>query len=156
MHEYDAVGNVVATIDPGGHRTDYIRNQLNQVVRVLAPTLSTPSGNVRFATDTIYDANDNVTEIRVPNVDDQGVTQANAQFTTAYQYDILNRPTRVTREVDAASTVTEEYQYDANRNLTLVRSGEAVAGGATGSQTGTSHDERDLVLDVTGGAGGAV
>jgi len=153
-YEYDPVGNIVAVIDPGMHRTDYIRNQLNEVVRVLAPTLSTPSGSIRYQTDYIFDANGNVDSVRTANFDDQGALQANSVFTWDYEQDILNRITRIGREIDAITSAVTLYEYDASGNLVLTRSPEAVAGSPTGSQTAGTHDERDLPLDVIRGSGG--
>lgn len=159
-YEYDRVGNVTRATDPRGHDTQQVYNQLNQVVREISREVTT-GGGLRYEKDTFYDANDNVIRVDIQNVDDLGVLQTNTHFSTIYEYEILNFLTRRCEEVgsvgltlmdrDCASlpqsdSIVTEYQYDANRNRTLVRYGEATDGDQLTNEVQTLYDERDLVF----------
>ncbi len=151
-YEYDAVGNVVRMIDPRGSDTQFIVNQLDQVVRSISREIA-PGGGVRYQRDTFYDANNNVVRVDVQNVNDSGAVEANTHFTTTYQYDILNYLTRKIEEVDASRSIATEYAYDANRNRTLTRFGEATNGNQPTNVRRVLYDERDLTFQVVRGAG---
>jgi RHS repeat-associated protein len=150
--EYDAVGNAIRQIDPRGHDTQYVVNQLNQVVRETSREVTDGSG-IRYQQDTYYDANDNIVRWDVLNVDETGTVGPNPYWTTTIEYEILNRPVRITQEVDEGRNVVTEYQYDANRNQTLVRYGEAVNGHQPANVVLTLYDERDLVFRVVAAPG---
>lgn len=151
-YEYDAVGNVVRTVDPRGADTLRIVNQLNQVVRVLSrPT--DPNNPIRYETDTYYDENDNIVRIDVQNRDESGAIQPNTHFTTLHEYDILDRCVRTTEEVAPGQNIVTEYEYDAESNRTLIRSGEATAGRQPTNTVTTLYDERDLVFQEIRAAG---
>ncbi|MDC1287530.1 PKD domain-containing protein, partial [Gammaproteobacteria bacterium] len=155
QYEYDVVGNVVRLVDPRGNDTQYVVNQLDQTVR----RISRPVGNgltARYQQDTFYDANNNVIRHDIQNVDDQGNVSANAAFTTTYEYEILDEVTRVSREVDANKTIVEEYEYDANRNRTLTRTGEATNGNQPANVIQTLYDERDLPFRAVQAPGNAL
>jgi len=162
-YEYDAVGNVVRMIDPRGHDTLYTFNALNQIVRELSREVTTGSG-VRYEKLTWYDANDNVVRTDVENRDETGALQSNTHFSTLTEYEILNRPTQLVQEkgsANLASTVLRyddipvparpqfvltEFQYDANRNPTLLCSPEAVNGNQPANQVQKLYDERGLLF----------
>ena len=148
-YEYDSVGHVVRKIDPRGNDTLYTVNALDQVVSERSP----PIAGQRIETLSTYDANDNLVQRDVENRNENGVLRANTHVTTSWLYGILNERTRETREVDAASSLATEYAYDANRNQTLVRKGEAVAGIQPANTLTTQYDERDLVYRVIRAAG---
>ena len=151
--EHDAVGNVIRTIDPKGNDLLHTVNSLDQVVRVLSREVRAGTG-IRYATDTYYDANDNVVRIDLPNLDDMGQPIAgNPVLTTTKEYDILNMVLRETVEVDPARNVTTEYAYDGNRNRVLTRFGEAVNGNQPLNTVHTEYDERDLVFRTTSAKG---
>ena len=146
-YQYDAVGNAVSMRDPRGNDVRYAYNQLNQIVRetsrpVLLPGIA--GGGIRYQTDRHYDANDNLVLIEVQNIDDQGVPGAKASFTTTHEYDILNKRTRTRKEAGVNSFVATDFAYDANRNLVLRRSGEAVNEHQGANVTQITYDERDL------------
>ncbi|MBI3819718.1 MAG: hypothetical protein HY286_13565 [Planctomycetes bacterium] len=148
--EYDVVGNCVRVVDPRGNDTLITFNQLNQPVQTLSP----PSLNrVRYEKDYFYDENNNLARVDVANVDDQGQAQPNGALTANFEFDILNHVTRVTREVDATHSVITENEYDANRNITLVRSGVATNGSQTANVVRTLYDEREMVFQVIRGEG---
>ncbi len=151
-YEYDLAGNVIRHIDPRGHDTQYVVNQLDQVVREISREVTDGSG-VRYQRDTFYDANDNVIRRDVQNIDERGVLQANTHFTTTYEYEILNNLIRMTEEVDPQNSIITEYQYDNNRNRTLVRYGEATNGHQPANVLRTVYDERDLVFQEIRAAG---
>ncbi len=151
-YEYDAVGNVVRTIDPRGNDTLRIVNQLDQVVRILSRPAD-PNNPVRYETDTYYDENDNVVQIDVQNRDETGGLASNTHFTTVHEYDILDRCVRTTEEVDSGNSIITEFEYDSNSNRVLVRSGEATSGRAPTNTVTTLYDERDLVFQEIRAAG---
>lgn len=153
IYEYDSVGNIIRKIDPRGHDRRYIVNYLNQVVREISPEMIDASG-IRYAKEFAYDANNNLIRLDVENRDESGALQSNAWFTTTFEYDILNKLTRKTEEVDANGSISTEYVYDANRNRTLVRYGEATAGRQTNNVVSTLYDERKFAFKETRGSGG--
>jgi RHS repeat-associated protein len=144
-YEHDARGNITRMIDPRGHDTQYVFNQLDQVVRQFSPEVTTGSG-IRYQKDFFYDANNNLVRLDVQNRDENGVVQANAAFTTTYDYEMLNNLTRKTEEVDATRNVITEYAYDGNRNRVLIRHGEATAGRQTNNVVQMLYDERNLLF----------
>ncbi len=146
--EYDARGNVTRWIDPRGKDTQYLVNQLDQVVRQISREVKDGTG-IRYQKDYHYDANNNVTKIEVQNLDENGVVQPNSHFTTSYEYDILNYMTRKTEEVEAGRVIVTEYAYDGNRNLTEIRKGEATAGRQPANIVQFQYDERDLLFRET-------
>ncbi len=148
--EYDAVGNVVRHIDPRGFDTLYTVNDLNQIVREASAEVLP---GVRYLRDISFDANNNVVRVDTENRDALGVLQANTHFTETRDYGVLNELLRITREADPAGNPVEEYAYDANRNRTLVRRGEATAGRDPFNIVRTLYDERDLAYRETRGEG---
>ncbi|MFQ5411269.1 MAG: DUF6531 domain-containing protein, partial [Phycisphaerae bacterium] len=159
-YEYDRVGNVNRVTDPRGHDTQSVYNQLNQVVREISREVTT-GGGVRYEKDTFFDANDNVIRVDIQNRDDSGVVQPNTHFSTIYEYEILNFLTRRCEEVGSvgltltdldctalpqSDSIVTEYEYDANRNRTRVRYGEATDGDQPANEVRTLYDERDLVF----------
>jgi len=164
--EYNAAGMATKVTDPKGGDIQLVRNSLNQVVRALSREV-TLGGGVRYERDFYYDANNNVVRVDVQNKNEAGVLQANTHFTTVIEREILNRPTKVCRESGSytgaipgtvnlpvctglpdAEFAPFEYGYDANRNVTLMRSGEAAEGRQPNNTVGLSYDERDLVFLV--------
>ena len=111
--EYDLRGNVTRWIDPKGKDTQYIVNQLDQVVRQISREVKDGTG-VRYQKDYFYDANNNVTRVDVQNLDENGALLPNTHFTTTYEYDLLNYMTRKTEEVEPGRVIVTEYAYDGN------------------------------------------
>ena len=158
--EYDPVGNMTRTIDPEGHDMQYEYNELDQVVRSLSAKV-TPGSGVRYERLTWYDANDNVIREDIENKDDAGILQPNTHFSTIYEYEILNFRTMTCEEVGSvllnsfdldcsvlplSESIKTEFQYDENRNRTLVRFGEATNGNQPTNAVQTLYDERDLTF----------
>lgn len=158
--QYDCLGRVTRLIDARGHDTLYTYNALDQVTREQSREVTDGSG-LRYETLYWYDANDNLVRRDIQNVDDLGVLQSNSHFSTLNEYDLLNYLTRTCSEVGSASLapsvvtcgavpasefITTEYDYDANRNQSLVRSGEAVNGNQPTNVVEKMYDERDLVF----------
>jgi RHS repeat-associated protein len=146
-YEYDAVGNVIGITDPNGNDTQFIYNQLNQVVRRISHEVTGSSG-VRYESDTHYDENDNVVRVDIRDIDDHGILQPDPNITTIYEYDLLDRLIRTTAEVDDGNSVVTEYEYDDNSNLILTRSGEATNGNQPDNVVRTLYDERDMLFQV--------
>jgi RHS repeat-associated protein len=151
-YEYDSVGNVTRTIDSKGNDTQHTYNQLDQIVRSLSREV-VPAAGPRYENLYYYDENDNVVRIDTENRDANGLLNPNTHFTTIYEYDNLNYLTRTTEEVDPVNDIVIEYEYDANRNQTLVRSGEATNGAQPSNTETRRYDERDLLFHETRAAG---
>ncbi|MEM7392944.1 MAG: hypothetical protein AAF492_11420, partial [Verrucomicrobiota bacterium] len=141
--DYDGVGNIVRVTDPRGNDTRYVVNQLNQVVRQVSREVTDGSG-VRYIRDTHYDGNDNIVRFDVQNVDDTGTVQANSNFTTRLEYDILDKLTNQIQEISPTEEIVVSYAYDANRNRILERYGESVNGNQPANQIQCEYDERNL------------
>ncbi len=154
-YQYDAVGNLVQVTDPRGTPTQFAVNQLNQVTQVTYQSAAPQQTPVPYLRSTFYDANNRVTSIDVQNKDEFGTIGANAAFTTSFVYDSLDRMTSMTREVDAGHTVTTQYFYDADRNLTEVRSPMAVTATQPDARVQYAYDERNLPFTSTGAPGSA-
>ncbi|MHC4500024.1 MAG: hypothetical protein ACYS21_13025, partial [Planctomycetota bacterium] len=153
-YQYDDVGNVTRVTDRRGHDTQYIVNQLNQVVRRTSREVTDSSG-IRYERDYYFDENDNVVQVDVQNKNEQGELQPNTHFTTTFEYDILNRLTRTSEEVNSVHAVVTEYEYDDNGNRTLIRFGEATNGNQPNNVIRTLYDERNLVFQTTRAYGDA-
>lgn len=145
--EYDKVGNLTKRFDAKNHDTQYVYNQLNQVV--LERSREVVDGGPRYERETFYDANNNVVRIEVQNVDADGNVPPNASFTTDYSYDELNYKTGMTQEVADGKTVRTSYGYDANKNLANVYFGEYENGHDRRNTVLTTYDERDLPFVVS-------
>ncbi len=144
---YDAVGNALQVTDARGNTTTMVVNALDQVVRQTSPPVEMLNGVfVQYEVDTWFDANDKVVRVDTQNFDDQGNLASNAYLTSSYEYEILNREVRETAEVDATRNVVTEYEYDANRNRTLIRHGEATSGAQPTNVERLLHDERNLLF----------
>ncbi|MEM7396250.1 MAG: hypothetical protein AAF492_28270, partial [Verrucomicrobiota bacterium] len=74
-YEYDLVGNSVRVTDPRGHDTQYVYNELNQIVREVSREVTDGSG-IRYETDFYFDANNNLIRRDVQNIDDMGLLQS--------------------------------------------------------------------------------
>lgn len=142
---YDAVGSVTGIIDPRGHDTIFMLNQLDQVVRTISREV-TDGSSIRYEQDFFYDANNNVVRIDVMNIGESGILDANTHFTNTWEYEILNNPIRTIQEIDGSSDVVKEYVYDANRNQILMRDGEATNGNQPDNIVSYIFDERDLLF----------
>jgi YD repeat-containing protein len=153
-YKYDPVGNITEMTDGRGIRTDYVINQLNQVVRTIRaadvsetagadPSEPLPLTAFAYIEDVEYDANDNVVK---RSIEDRGDTSNTGGFVEyEYTYDILDNLVKETQEVDIDTTLVTEYRYDANENLTLTLYPE-------GNATTAVYDERDLLFVSTRGA----
>jgi len=143
---YDLVGNVIRTVDPRGNGSTNIVNALNQVVRTVSRAVST--NNLRYLRDTFYDANDNVVQVNIQNLDELGNEQSPAWLTNTTQFDILDQVISTAQQVTSNSFITNQMAYDANQNRLLMRSPEAVAGRQPANTVSNIYDERDLVFKV--------
>ncbi|UCF43965.1 MAG: RHS repeat protein [Planctomycetota bacterium] len=145
--EYDGVGNLRRITDPRGHDTQFIVNQLDQVVRITSREV-TDGNNVRYQRDIYYDEKDNIVQIDVQNKDEAGILQANTHFTTTFEYDILNRLTRTSAEVNSVHLIVNEFEYDDNGSLSLIRFGEATNGNQPKNVIRCLYDERGLLFQT--------
>jgi YD repeat-containing protein len=158
----DALGRPVAILDPKLNDTQYTFNTLDQLV--LKTSRDVDGVGTRYTSSYFYDPNDNMVRTDTENKNENGLLDPlNNEFTTIHEYDILNYLTRTIQESDSffvplvppqldspglpdADFRTTEYAYDANRNRTLVRLGEAAEGRKPFEIIVTEYDERDLVF----------
>ena len=145
-HEYDALGRHTRVVDPRGFDKLYIYNQLDQIVQEFSQ--ETEAGNgIRYEKRTWYDANDNVIRTDIENRGEDGMQVAeNPWFTTSYDYEILDKLIRTTQEVDPTKNIVTEFAYDANRNQTVTRYGEATNGNQPHNTLNKVYDERNPCL----------
>ena len=160
-YSYDPVGNIVRQINGRGIATDFVVNELNQVVQItfaaahglLTPEPVEPEGLIDFQyiEHLAYDANNNLASRQIEDRGDtSGVGADNTGTGTAfvdygYEYDILNNITEVREEVSDSEVLITRYRYDPNRNQVLEILPE-------GNATTTVYDERDLPFQETPGA----
>jgi len=165
-YQYDARGNVIVYTDGNGEDYLFIYNALDQVVQVELPIVDAGQATGflrRFA----YDANDNVVEVEVQNwkTDATGaqiLDPVNPYFEHTRTYDILDNLLVETRDATRDSVIppsseseslVTRYVYDANENVTYVRSPLAEDGTDPANVVRFVYDERDLVLSETRGEG---
>lgn len=146
-HSYDTGGTPLSTTDPKGYTRQLLVNALGQVVRTIAPA------PFLFTKDFRYDANGNSSRVDVLNVDENGAAGEPAYLITTHEYDLLDRRTRTSQNVDSSHDAVTEYQYDANENRTLLRYPEAVSGRQPNNTVAQLYDERDLLFRQTSAPG---
>ncbi len=126
--EYNSRGQVTRMVDPNGLVTQYDYDQHFLVVR---KTETPPVGNVRI-TSTQY--NDIGLPVSVTTPD--GITQT-------FEYDALNRPTRVQNQLgEAQTTVYDEYGN-------VIELSVLNTDGRVATQETREYDERDRLITIT-------
>ena len=179
VYEYDLIGNVIKETDPGGDITEFLYNQMSQLVRVQQfDNMSNLFAEKMY----FYDANGNVVVEEELNLDSSGTPVAEGSqdsettwFTTVHVYDKLDYLTQTSREKNTisgifasynattkhansqatnTSYITQRWTYDANRNLTKFEDGEAVSGGQASNVVEHKYDARDLLIETVAGVGG--
>jgi YD repeat-containing protein len=171
----DAVGNVIASIDPRGVRHLSVVNERNQIqvaivaadTSALNPEEPRPLAALEYETRTYFDGNDNITGIATENVVDRGGgahqrVSGNPWLETTHRYDLLDNVVETSQEVAAGETrtirdyvlpvgaaekVTTRFRYDRNQNpvLTLFPLAVARAAGQENNVSSQIYDERDLI-----------
>lgn len=174
---YDRVGNVIRTVDGRGIASEFIVNELNQVVQVISPTAhglfeaNPPEpmelNNFGYVSRIFYDFNDNVvltqTEDRgntsnvggnppsneLPfNVSNPDPMGGMAFVDAVIHYDILDNPVETISEVSNGATPHFLHsQFRYDSNENLVLSIQP-----EGNAHSTIFDERDLIFQATQGA----
>ncbi len=151
--EYTPWGDVRSVQDPRGNRTSMIVNAVGETVRITSPPVSA-TAPTPVVTHIWHDANGNPTRVDVENRDADGVLRANAWLTTRREYGRLDELVRVVEEISETEHAITEFGHDANRQLTLARLPEAVAGRQPDQVIRRSFDERGLMFRETRGDGG--
>jgi RHS repeat-associated protein len=172
-YAYDVVGNQTAVTDGRGIVTQYVYNQLDQVVEVMDadshvanPSEPLPLVDFQYIERYFYDANGNVV---LHQVEDRGDT-SNVGYPppagslpsyitntdpvggptyddTVTRYDILNHPIDSIAEVGGGQFLDTRSRYDPDGNLVLTIQPE-------GNATATVFDERNQVFRTYQGATG--
>jgi RHS repeat-associated protein len=174
---YDRVGNIIKEVDGRGIATEYIVNQLNQVVQIIraadvsdalrnpeepsAEGCSDPglvecqAGMVafRYVTNLFYDFNNNIIRREVENRDSNNRSLAGGTIEFTLAYDILDHLIEQTQEVSETprEVLITRYRYDRNENLVLIISPAATAGEQPSNVRSYVFDERDLLFTATRG-----
>ena len=179
-YEYDIIGNIIKVTDPGGDITKSLYNQAGQLVR---EQHFAANGIDLFAEEEFYyDANGNLTIEEIRNLDgDQVVVAGNKKLTTVHGYDVLDFRIITSRERDIfngsisevagvsrgaivpisdpndpdynAAFVTQRWEFDQHRNVTMSYGGEAVNGNQSENVVKYEYDYRDLLVKRTTGFG---
>ncbi len=148
-YSYDMIGNIAQKLQAGVHSIDYTYSSIGNITQSTMPSertesyTYTPNGNL----DTIategktfdYDYYDTgyVKSITYPN-----------GLKTEYEYDNINRVTRVITTKNGTAINTFEYEYDNNGNTT-----KEIRNGAV---TSYSYDSLDRLISVTYSDGSSV
>ena len=148
--ERDLRGNITRYLDARGNDWLYTYNSLDQCVRAQTPTNLT----ARAATDFSYDENNNLFTVS-GTVRDQFDNPVLDQVNRSH-HDPLHRLTCVESAVDATHSLTNDFVYDGNDQLVLVRGGNAVSGADPHQTVSLQYDERRLLFRQTGAAGSTV
>jgi YD repeat-containing protein len=147
--EYDARGNVTRVVDPRGNDLLVTYNAINQPITVHKQTQGATFGE-RVKKTLFYDANNNLVRIDRDNRGPDGAFDPlNPQWTTTFEYDMLNRPIQVAHEVAHTvqqSVMTNQFVYNPNDQVTLHRLPEAVGGIEPNNVVAYSYDERGLLF----------
>ena len=149
---YDTSGNLTAKVDPKGQRSDFVVNELNQVVREFSRPVK--SGGFRYRVDTIFDANDNVVRRETLNLDETGTAYSNASITHRYEYDIVHEIVASERERtrndgSQAGFARTEFFYDAQTNRIAVKRPTPRLATRSATIITTRFDERELPYKLT-------
>ena len=152
---YDTVGNVVLSRNPRGIETHFEVTALNETIVVKRganvaeaifqgelPIRTTPFA---YLTRMTRDHNGRVTRTEVENRDGN-TTGVGAFVEQTRVFDILNDVVSSSVELNASTTLTTQYRYDANQNLTEVTLPE-------GNRVRVIFDERDFPFTITRGFG---
>ena len=174
---YDRAGNVIRRIDGRGIATQYVVNQLNQVVRIVrAADVSEARRNPEepnweacreldlaecnrgmtafaYRVSLYYDHNNNVIRREIENRDSNNSALTGMVITREDVYDILDNRIATRRKVSEApaEVLTTHFRYDANQNRVLVLSPAAVSGEQSSNVVSSVFDERDLLFTSTRG-----
>jgi YD repeat-containing protein len=157
--KYDPLGNLAALIDGRGVETRFINNALGEVVEVReaaatadgsGPDGTPPTGRGEtgltpfgFLLRHAYDANGNVVDVQR---EDRGGTRGVGLFVELHRtLDILDDVVQTDQPSTASLTLTTQFRYDANQNLTRVTEPD-------GNSHDRAYDERDLLLSTTRGS----
>lgn len=137
--EYDALGNLTASVDANEVRTEFDVNQLGQIVQVRRGVTFTSPG---FVSQQIYNERDELVQRRVEEVD--GAATGDGFVDTFYTYDMLGNVVDTTSDVAPGLSATTQYRYDANENRVATIFPE-------GNTFTLRFDERDLVFGIVRG-----
>jgi RHS repeat-associated core domain len=147
---YDRVGNIKNTTDGRGIRTDYIVNELNQIVEITradSDSIGEPvaAAHLSYKEQFQYDLNDNLIKHRIERRDsfDQIIPGTRQWITKTIAFDDWDRKISesVLMQDSPEVWLTTQYVYDSNGNLckTVYPLGNAEL---------RFYDERDLLFKV--------
>jgi YD repeat-containing protein len=137
-------GRLVEWDDELNRTWTWTRNELDQIVKRQAPAI----GGVRYEVDYYWDAQDDLYQVDVQSVDEDGAVEPNSHLTTAFIYDRQHRITDIAREIDVGVAALTGCEYDANDNRVLLKYDGAVQGSSPNQIVVFVYDARDLLFQV--------
>jgi len=171
---YDRVGNVIGELDGRGILTEYVVNQLNQVVQIIRAAdvsearrnaeepnwagcndqtlIECSRGMVAFAyrTNIFYDHNNNVVKREIENRDSNNQELAGDWITYTMSYDILDNLIEERQEVseNPREILVTRYRYDRNENRVLEISPMAVGAATSFEETSLGNRIKQMVASL--------
>jgi len=160
---YDQHGYVRGVVDGRGVRTDYIRNQIGEIVLLVqAAALARDNssegagkklGTPAYRTGFFWDANSRVVKAAVESRDEALAAGVGRTLDYEYVYDILDMPVEIRYEIAEGQYQTFRLRYDKNQNLASLQSPVCVAGEQPANRITFEWDERDKLVSRTRGEG---
>ena len=156
----DAVGNVTQVTDPRGNDSQFVYNQLDDVVQAKS---ATGGSGVRTVTSYKYIPRSgwigvrssfscaSLSSIDTTYFDNDGKSIDGGLLTTSFGYDSIGQLTSVTNSAGGVMA----YAYNAAGELVLASSPEAVNGNQPGNVISYSYDERGLPFQTIAAPGTA-
>ena len=133
LTEYDNVGNVSATIDANGNRTEYRYDARHRLIETILPSV----------VDEMGDEIDRPVVTSVYDLAGQMISQTDALGrTTVYEFDDAGRLIRATEPEIGGESPTTQYAYDLASNLVRVRD-------PLHNETSLQYDARDRLIRRT-------
>jgi RHS repeat-associated protein len=141
-YKVNSLGLVTQRIDPMGHATDYIFDDLKETVAVLDPWVTLRNGvQVRYSTTNFYDGAGYLVLKSRSNIDFDGSFLPNPYVATSWSFDAVGNRLAERREVDnnLADDLITSFGYDPNDQLAIIQK-------PAGNRTFHVYDERHLLL----------
>jgi RHS repeat-associated protein len=169
QYDYDIRGNLKGRTEPkgltttppptSGQDTQYTFNELNQLVQRKSRQVS---GSTRYQVNYRYSDNDDLTNVFITNLDENGTPYSHGVITRSYAYDILHYRTAETldktqNDGSVSGTVTRQEGRDGNSDLIAISEPLAVCtpscvpGPVPNNNITFLRDERGQIFKIING-----